>query len=94
MNDRIDASSLCDTVLPLPPMNERELAESLLPSSSDLSALLSNFVIIASRVVSDNIKIFQNTKRHVVRHIPHLHSREMASKSEVVRTSVTIFQIN
>ena len=50
---------------------------------SDLSAIESNLVVLVSRVLCQYIKVLKPQKRSLVMHIPHTHSAEMATKSEV-----------
>ena len=55
-----------------------------LPSESDVSAVRQNLIVLVSRVLCQYIKCLNSQKRSVVTHIPHVHSSEMATKSEVV----------
>ena len=54
-----------------------------LPTMSDLSAIERNLVVLVSRVLCQYINVLNPQKRSLVMHIPHAHSAEMATKSEV-----------
>ena len=55
-----------------------------LPNKSDVKAIKSNLVVLVSRVLCDHMKVFKSQKGSVAKHIPHPHSTEMATKSDVV----------
>ena len=59
-----------------------------LPTDSDFSTINSNLVVLVSRVLCKYIKVLKSQKRSLVKHIPHSHSSEMASKSEVAVLNV------
>ena len=54
-----------------------------LPTASDLSAITSNLVVLVSRDLCKYIKVLKRHNHSLVRHIPHTHSSEMATKSVV-----------
>ena len=54
-----------------------------LPTVSDLLTIESNLLVLVSRVLCRYIKVLKPQKCSLVMHIPHIHSTEMASKSEV-----------
>ena len=61
-----------------------ELAE-LLPSSEGNLAIERDFIVLVSGVVVKFLPAFFPLKDVVIHHIPHKYTKEMASKSEVVR---------
>lgn len=59
--------------------------EDLLPSLSDDQVLLSNFSILISRVLCEELSYFiKNFDGVVTSHIRHLYSEEMSKRSETV----------
>ena len=67
----------------VPPHVGSHQVSHFLPTESDLSTINSNLVVLVSRVLCKYIKVLKSHKRSLVKHIPHSHSSEMASKSEV-----------
>lgn len=55
-----------------------------LPTMSDIEAIQDNLVVLVSRVLCEYIKPLQRYKRSVASHINHTHSKEMATKSDVI----------
>lgn len=80
--DRVDSS---DASNELPSINPDPILSNLLPSDSDVEALMSNFGILVSRNLVQYMPFF---KEHfsdvIVHHIPHDHESEMEKVSEVV----------
>ena len=66
----------------LPDIGSHQVSH-FLPTVSDLSAIKSNLVVLVSCVLCRYIKVLKPQKHSLVMHIPHTHSTEMASKSEV-----------
>ena len=56
---------------------------SILPTSSDVSAVQSNLVVLVSRVLCKYVKSLSYCSSAVPHHIDHVHSKEMSNKSEV-----------
>ncbi len=50
----------------------------------DITQLKANLVVLVSRVLCKYIKCLQKYNTTVASHIPHIHSKEMANKSEAV----------
>ncbi len=67
-----------------PPDISKDSPSKYLPNESDVRAIKSNLVVLTSRVLCEHIKMFKRQKGSVVKHIPHPHSAEMATKSDVV----------
>ena len=83
--NRIDFSDLSEMIPPLPRVNLRQLAASLLPSPYDNLAIRNNFATLMSRVLVSNIDFFKLTFDGVVKwHIKHELYEQMSKKSEVV----------
>lgn len=82
VKDRIDISCLSEE----PPLvNPEAPLQELLPADEDNIALLSNFTILVSRVLVENIPFFsKHFSDIVVQHIPHMYSSELSAKSEIV----------
>lgn len=55
-----------------------------LPKKADVEAIQKNLVVLVSRILCEYVQALRPQKRSVVKHIPHLYSKEMAMKSEVV----------
>ncbi len=53
-------------------------------SSEDITQLKANLVVLVSRVLCKYIKCLQKYTATVASHIPHIHSKEMAKKTDVV----------
>ena len=56
----------------------------ILPTAADHEALLSNMVILISRVVKKNFSYFSKFGAGVPKHIKHKYYAELSKKSEVV----------
>ena len=72
----------------IPPVLSSEPQSSFLPSSSDVHAIASDLVIIFSRIICSYIKALAPLSKVVPEHIPHIYSKEMAQKSDVIVLSV------
>lgn len=58
----------------------------VLPTKQDYGVLKSNFAVLISRVMVKFIPYFTSDFKELpTKHIPHEHSKEMATKSEIVR---------
>ena len=83
VKDRIDFSSFehatVNTVT-----HPESLQDVLLPSANDREALMANFVILAGRILCDVIPALNKIPGLTTKHIQHLYSKEMSSKSEIV----------
>lgn len=66
------------------PVKEIEFAE-LLPDQHVQANLLKHWAIIVSRIITKYLRAFQPLRNKVVWHIPHPHSKEMATRSNLVR---------
>lgn len=67
-----------------PPDISREQIATFLPNTFDVKAIKDNLVVLVSRVLCSYIRLFKSQKNSVTKHIPHLHSDEMAKKSDVI----------
>ena len=80
VRDRVDLSSYSNTnirhVVPI---------ESLLPLEDDRRSIMGNFVILAGRILCESIPALCQIPHLATQHILHPHSKEMNSKSEIVR---------
>jgi L1 cell adhesion molecule like protein len=86
VKDRVDLSGFSDDYNQFlkKPTSELQL-DVLSPSSSDKQALTQNFAILASRVLIEEMPYFKETLEDVIqKHLEHVYSSEMATKSEVV----------
>ena len=84
-----DRVNLSDASNEPPSINPNPVLSDLLPSDSDVKAMMSNFAIIVSRNLTQYMPFF---KRHfsdvVVHHIHHERDSEMEKVSEVVSNTV------
>ena len=73
---------------PLPDFSPPDLCKLepsyFLPSPADVSAIRINLTVLVSRILTKYIKVLQSQKRSVTAHIPHVHSAEMAQRSDIV----------
>lgn len=80
--DRVDLSAASNEP---PSLNPDPILSDLLPSDSDVEAMMSNFGILVARNLIQYMLLF---KEHfsdvVVHHIPHVHESGMDKVSEVV----------
>lgn len=83
--DRVQAPEL-ENKQSQKPVKEIQFAE-LLPDKNVQANLLSHWAIIVSRIITKYLKAFQPLHSKVVRHIPHQYSKEMATKSNLVRSA-------
>lgn len=67
-----------------PPMLHTNTVDLFLPSREDITNIQSDLEVLVSRILCEYIKSFKELKRLVTKHIPHMYSEEMATKSEVV----------
>ncbi len=59
-----------------------------LPTPAEVAAIRANLVILAARCLTKYIKVLHNQNRRVPAHIAHVHSKEMAQRSEIVVADV------
>lgn len=57
-----------------------------LPSARDIEAIIANFRVLISRVLTEHLPALCQYSTCVASHIDHKYSREMSAKSHVVRT--------
>ena len=88
VRDRVDLSSYSSTaansghnVVPI---------ESLLPDEDDRRNILANFVVLAGRILCESLPALREIPDLATNHILHIHSKEMSSKSEIVRKPTNI----
>ena len=85
LRDRTDCSHLSEappSVDPDAPLKE------LIPTVEDDQVLLANFRVLVTRELVRHMHFFSNNFSDcVVSHIPHVYSKEMAKKSEIVSSS-------
>ena len=82
MADRVDFSNVSDKPKSVD-VNAVNLQD-LLPDENDDTQLLSDFAILALRVLQRHVPFFTKFCKGVCRHIPHEFSKEMSQKSRVV----------
>lgn len=58
--------------------------EEVLPDITTQSNLVCQWAVLVSRVITKYIPAFRPYQKYAIYHIPHLHSKEMATKSEMV----------
>lgn len=86
VKDRVDLSGISDepNTFLLQPVSKLPI-NTILPSTSDLQAMLYNFSILISRILVEELPYFAMTFEGVVtKHIQHCYSDDMAKKSETV----------
>ena len=66
-------------------------ASTFLPSALDCEQLRANYIILAARVIVNNIPFFQPLQSCVPEHIHHKFSEQMKQKSVTVSTTAKIF---
>jgi hypothetical protein len=59
----------------------------LLPDGDVQENLVWQWAVLVSRVVTKYMPAFKSFRRNVIYHIPHKYSKEMATKSEIVRNN-------
>ena len=79
VRDRLDFSGLKET-LPTAQLSTDEL----LPTECNHASMMSNFVILAGRILWESIPALQSIPNITTDHIQHTHYKEMSSKSETV----------
>ena len=80
--DRVDLSGLSDAT---PSINIRSIGiETVLPTSEDVDQLLSNFAVIACRILVKHIPALAKFDEITTDHIQHQHYTEMSKRSKVV----------
>ncbi len=67
-----------------PPNVTALTVDQLLPTKDDISNIKDNLEILVSRTLCKYIKCLQRFKGSVCSHIAHVHTQEMATKSEVI----------
>lgn len=83
--NRIDFSHLSEITPPLPNVEVRQIATSLLPTPDDDMALRHNLAILVSRILFQNLTFFQLAFDGVIEwHIKHEYYEQMSRKSEIV----------
>jgi len=63
-------------------------AESFLPTTTEISAVKTNIIVIVSRILTQYIHDLSPMSKAVTQHIIHKYSSEMSKKSEVVLLDV------
>ena len=80
VKNRIDFSSLSRL-----PKTGKMCVYDILPSTEDYQKLKENLSILVARTMTDHLSFFSDHFKDLAqKHIPHLYSREMSTKSEVV----------
>ena len=85
--DRIDFSGLAET-LPIAQLS----IDDLLPTDSDHSSMMANFVILAGRILWESIPALHKFPNLTTDHIKHTYYKEMSSKSQIVSMKVLHLQ--
>ena len=86
LRDRIDFQTLSHQQPSCCLPSQQDLAESILPSTTDDEMLRNNVIVIVSRILVQYIDFFNKSFADVVQwHIKHKYYKEMSTKSEVVR---------
>lgn len=86
VRDRIDISGFSEES---PLVNPDTPVHELLPTAEDNMNMLSNIGILVARVLVKHIPSFSTAFSDVVmEHIPHIYSKEMSTKSEIVSSSI------
>ena len=83
IKDRVDLSQLSD----VPPTVDIEAItmDTVLPTPEDLDQLLTNFAVLAGRILVAYIPVFATIPSLAKDHIQHCFSRQMSEQSKVVR---------
>lgn len=66
-------------------------ASAVLPTVGDCVGVRKNYIILAARVIVNNLPHFTFLQPCVVQHIPHQFSKEMAVKSDIVSKCVILY---
>lgn len=74
-----------ESTKPQKSVSDLQLIE-LLPSKNVQENLTWQWSILVSRVITTYLKPFQQFSQDVIRHIPHIYSKEMERKSKIVST--------
>ncbi len=56
-----------------------------LPTPAEVAAIRANLVVLVARILTKYIEAVQHQDRRVPTHIQHVHSKEMAQRSEIVQ---------
>ena len=83
--DRVDLSH-CSTLCP----NVEVSISSILPSDKDRKLITENFTVLAARILYASIPAFQEIPGLETSHISHVYSKEMNSRSKIVRLQYVI----
>jgi len=78
----------CESSQPQKSVKQLSLVE-LLPSKSVQDNMVWQWAILVSRVITTYLKPFQAFSQYVIYHIPHIYSKEMSAKSEIVSTTIS-----
>lgn len=65
------------------PVLHTDRVDCFLPSTQDITTIHDDLKVLVSRILCEYINALQELKRLVTKHIPHIYSDEMATKSEV-----------
>lgn len=88
--DRLNLSSYTDET-PTGPLSLD--IDDILPSESDHTTIISNFAVLAGRVVQQYMPAFKNLPCLVTEHIDHIHQKEMCQQSRVVSLELIIVSL-
>lgn len=80
--DRVDLSGLSD-ITPVVDIKSIDI-KVVLPSSEDVDQLLSNFAVLATRILVEHVPALAKFSGITTDHIKHQHYKEMSTKSKVV----------
>ena len=84
LRDRVDLSQF-QNVDHNPELDPEILYNAILPTDNDHQVLMANFAILAGRILAEVIPALSAIPGLTTDHIEHPHSKEMSTKSEVVR---------
>ena len=88
MLNRTISSSLSDEIPDICQLDRKAVANTILPSKSDVKALRENIATLVSRVLVEHLGYFKFAFEDIVEwHIKHQYYREIAEKSVVVSVS-------
>ena len=74
-----------ESTKPQKSVSDLQLIE-LLPLKNVRENLTWQWFILVNRVITTYLKLFQQFAQNVIRHIPHIYSKEMERKSKIVST--------
>ena len=87
VRDRQDVTHIED--FPCLPDKDNIDVNIILPSEEDKENIMNNMAILMGRVIQKHCIFFKTHVKRVQSHIPHMYSKEMSMKSEVVSGIVT-----